>query len=190
MKFFVFFLLLASFQFGTANAGPSRIAEIQKLKQQLSSASAAKKFYIQTEIADHYASEPLNASNVAEAELYAEIILKQAKNYKTSKSYGYAVHIGNLVLGRVQLFKKDISGAKKYLNLATKSPGSPTMNSFGPNMTLAAELLEKGEKQAVLKYIDHCLKFWKSSSAKFLTDNWKATIKKGKVPDFGPNLIY
>ncbi len=52
-------------------------------------------------------------------------------------------------------------GWKKYLIAAGKSPGSPQMDSFGPNMTLAKDLLEKGERDAVLEYFMRCRKFWK-----------------------------
>jgi hypothetical protein len=47
----------------------------------------------------------------------------------------------------------DIEEAKKQLLLAGKTPSSPQLNSFGPNMILAKELLDKGEKDTVLHYL-------------------------------------
>ena len=40
-------------------------------------------------------------------------------------------------------------------------PGSPQLNSFGPIMSLAEELLEQGEPDTVLEFFAECRKFWK-----------------------------
>ena len=54
--------------------------------------------------------------------------------------------------------------------------------SFGPNMDLAKGLLEKGERETVLRYFELCSGFWKDPRA--LLDPWKDTVKRGEVPDF------
>jgi hypothetical protein len=71
---------------------------------------------------------------------------------------------------------------------AGKSPGSPVMDSFGPNMTLAKDLLEKGERDTVLEYFMLCHKFWKMDHGKL--DKWMQEVMDGKNPDFGANLFY
>jgi hypothetical protein len=76
--------------------------------------------------------------------------------------------------------------AKNYLLAAGQTPGSPQRDSFGPNMALAKELLEKGETDAVVSYIDLCRKFWKMGSEQL--NLWSAAVKEGRLPDFGPNL--
>jgi hypothetical protein len=65
--------------------------------------------------------------------------------------------------------------------------GGGTLSSFGPNMTLAKELLEKGESATVLQYFELCRKFWTFSNR---MDPWIEAIHKGQVPDFGANLNY
>ena len=55
-------------------------------------------------------------------------------------------------------------------------------------MTLAKELLAKGERDAVLEYLQLCSRFWKRGGDKI--ENWTATIRGGGTPDFGANLIY
>ncbi len=55
-------------------------------------------------------------------------------------------------------------------------------------MSLAKELLERGEKEVVLRYLDLCKSFWTSSRGQ--PDRWIDEIKAGKIPDFGPNLNY
>ena len=94
----------------------------------------------------------------------------------------------NLVLGRISVLKGNIQAGKKYLIAAGKSPGSPQMDSFGPNMSLANDLLKKGERQVVLAYFQRCRKFWKLHEDKL--DQWSAEVEAGKIPDFGANLIY
>ena len=81
-----------------------------------------------------------------------------------------------------------MKNAEKYLLDAGKTPGSPQLNSFGPNMELARELLEKGEKETVLKYLDLCSKFWVLGKSRL--QEWSGAIKLGKTPDFGANLRY
>jgi hypothetical protein len=53
-------------------------------------------------------------------------------------------------------------------------------------MTLARELLEKGERQVVLEYFKLCASFWKNDRL----DTWASEVRAGKIPDFGANLEY
>ncbi|MBV8841883.1 MAG: hypothetical protein JO307_03640 [Bryobacterales bacterium] len=76
--------------------------------------------------------------------------------------------------------KRDTSGGK--------TPGSPQLNSFGPNVTLAKQLLERGEKSVVLEYFAECRSFWKMGGPSL--DSWTATIQRGETPNFGANLVY
>lgn len=118
----------------------------------------------------------------------AQELLRLAPKYPKDWNFGNAIHKGNLVLGRVALRAGDTEGAKKFLLEAGKTPGSPHLNSFGPNMTLAKELLEKGESAAVLEYFQLCSTFWEMGREKLR--EWSGLVKKGVVPDFGANLSY
>ena len=71
--------------------------------------------------------------------------------------------------------------------MAGRTPGSPQLNSFGPNMLLAKELLEKGEREKVLVYFALCAKFWQSGSVQLKL--WSTQVKLGSDPDFGANLL-
>ena len=84
----------------------------------------------------------------------------------------------------------DIERAKEHLLAAGNTSGSPQLNSFGPNMTLAKELLEQGERDVVLEYFRLCAKFWKSRSHLGTLEEWANQVKAGMVPDFGANLRY
>lgn len=90
--------------------------------------------------------------------------------------------------GRIALRRGDMAGADRFLLAAGETPGSPQLDSFGPNMMLAKELLEKGERDTVVAYLQSCAKFWTMGGEKL--QGWIATIKAGGTPDFGANLIY
>jgi lipopolysaccharide biosynthesis regulator YciM len=102
-------------------------------------------------------------------------------------NYGNVVHRAHLVLGHVALSQGDTQRAVRELALAGQTPGSPQLKTFGPNMSLALALLERGQKQPVLEYLSMCGKFWEKQDR---LAGWRREIEAGRVPDFGPNLRY
>lgn len=122
-----------------------------------------------------------------EARQYAESLLQGAGD-GMSWNYGNRVHHGNLILGRIALAQGNVEGARFRLIAAANTTGSPGLKSFGPNMALAKDLLERGEQDVVLRYFRACAKFWETDRGKL--DEWTAQVKEGKIPDFGGNLAY
>jgi len=119
---------------------------------------------------------------------YAEKLLDSSERFKNDWNYGNAVHKAHLAMGRVDLRQGNKVGAKEHLLAAGRTPGSPQLNTFGPNMLLAKDLLQSGEPDAVLEYLDLCQKFWKMDMGAL--DTWRRLIKEGKTPNFGANLLY
>jgi tetratricopeptide (TPR) repeat protein len=137
---------------------------------------------------DELAKSAFEVGEIEKASQYAKELLETAQKYPKDWNYGNAVHDGNNVLGRIALKQGDIKQADEYLLKAGRTLGSPTLNSFGPNMSLAKELLEKGETNAVLQYFELCQKFWSMGGEKL--DDWTKEVKMGITPSFGPNLSY
>jgi hypothetical protein len=125
----------------------------------------------------------LLAQRIEKAKEYAEKMLSENP---PGWNYGNNIHHGNIVLGRIAIKMDDLEEAKKRLVNAGNTPGSPQLNSFGPNMALAKELLEKGEKDVVLKYFELCSKFWKLRKDRL--EEWTVAVKDGRMPNFGANL--
>ena len=129
---------------------------------------------------------------MGKAEAYAKQLLEMAPQYArvghAPTAYGNAIFYGNLVLGRVALQHGNVVQASQYLLAAGGTPGSATLDSFGPNMTLAKELLGKGQSDTVLQYLALCKNFWKMDRGKL--DEWSATIRGGGIPNFRANLKY
>ncbi len=138
---------------------------------------------------DDAAKESFVAGKTEDARRYAQELMSLLPKYKGDWNYGNAVQDANLVFGRIAVREGRIEDAKRYLIEAGKSPGSPQMDSFGPNMSLAKDLLEKGERDVVLEYFELCRKFWGEMHGNQL-DQWSQEVKAGKIPNFGANLVY
>lgn len=132
------------------------------------------------------AKAAFDAGDFKKAVAYANELLDAASKRQDDSWYGTAIHQGNLVLGRVALRTGDTQKAKAWLLKAGETPGGGTLDSFGPNMALAKELLERGEKDTVIQYLELCKRFWKNPAL----DAWLQSIKAGGTPEFGGNLVY
>lgn len=125
-----------------------------------------------------YAFELKQAEDAAK---HAEELLSLAAQFKDDSGYGTAIHDGNIVLGRIALQKGDLAEAKSRLLVAGQGPGSAAMVAYGPDFLLAKELLERGERNAVLEYLRHVASFWKPEDGRL--DRWVEEIQSGKTPD-------
>lgn len=122
------------------------------------------------------------------AKRYADELLELSRTQERTWNFGNAVHDGHEVLGLVALRRGNSDEAAKELLLAGGTPGSPQADTFGPNMLLAKELLEHGDRATVIAYFDLCRKFWEMGLADL--DKWTADAREGRTPDFGANLVH
>jgi hypothetical protein len=130
----------------------------------------------------------LEEGAIAKATRFAEELIQLSRSYKDDWNYGNAIHKGNLILGRIALREGKIETAKQHLVYAGETPGSPQLDSFGPNMSLAKELLEAGEKEVVLDYFRLCKNFWAMDFGKLR--KWAEIVQCGRIPNFGAHLQY
>jgi hypothetical protein len=117
-------------------------------------------------------------------------LLMVAEDYRSDWNYGNAIHHGHLLLGRVALARGDVSTAAAELLEAGRTPGSPQLNSFGPNMALARELLQQGQIDPVREYFSLCRRFWIPEFADLKLKEWESDLSAGREPRFGPHLAY
>jgi tetratricopeptide (TPR) repeat protein len=139
---------------------------------------------------DDMAMVAFEAGAWEKARQYAVQLLNWATSAGANPSSraGNAIHKGNLVLGRLALRAGDVPKARSYLLAAGRTPGSPQLDSFGPNMTLAREFLKHGERNVVLQYFQECAAFWQMGQENL--KQWSEEVKAGQIPDFGANLDY
>ena len=140
-----------------------------------------RRFYALREIA----KAAFTAGAYDKAASYANELLVTARQARDNWNYGNAIHDANLVLGLLAARLGNVRAASQYLLDAGNTPGSPQLNSFGPDMSLAKALLEKGERDAVLEYFSRCRTFWKMGRERL--DTWSEAVRAGGVPTFGFN---
>jgi len=97
--------------------------------------------------------------NFSKAKQAANKTLRVAEEFRENWNYGNAIHWANIWLGLVAHKEGNILQASLYLLRASKTPGSPQLRSFGPDVTLAELLLDSGATDAVSQYIQLCAKF-------------------------------
>lgn len=134
----------------------------------------------------------LKARNSVKAETLARQLLEENTD-TSSMLYGEYMFEAHNILGAANLQDGNVEAAKMHLLESGKTPGSPLLDSFGPDTTLAQQLLARGEKQAVLDFLDEVAVFWatprKNADAKSLEfargkaeiiATWKRKIQRGQ----------
>jgi tetratricopeptide (TPR) repeat protein len=132
------------------------------------------------------AKAAFSAGEFEKARTYAVESLEKSAELNASEAD--AIHNGNLILGRLALREGMIEKAKEHLLQSLKTSGAPVQRSFGPNMALAKELLDKGERATVIEYLKLCSNFWQTPNHQ--AEQWIHAIEQGAMPDFGKNLTY
>jgi hypothetical protein len=121
------------------------------------------------------------AGDDGKAKDYARQIVDLATAGQGKWDHGNAIHEGHRMLGHVALNAGDVAAAKGHLLEAGKTPGSPQLNSFGPELTLARDLLAKGERDAVIEYLQGLPRFWQGREQAI--EEWVTLIKAGQTPE-------
>jgi hypothetical protein len=152
------------------------------LEQDATGRSALERFYALSDLA----KAALDAGATEKAAAYANELLSAAPQHKEDWNYGNAIHNGHTTLGLLAIRQGDVEKAREHLLESVQMEGSPQLDSFGPKMSLAKELLDKGESSAVLQYFSLCRGFWKMGGASL--DAWSEAVRNGKTPDFGVSL--
>ena len=125
------------------------------------------------------------AGALEKARGYAEAMLAAIAGNRNKGDY---IHYGNLVLGRIALADEDLEEAGARLLAAGRTQGARLRRFGGPDMALAKALLERGETETVLQYLELCLGFWESGEDDLL--DWIVLIEAGRIPDFDHNFLF
>lgn len=151
---------------------------------------AGKKALEQLELADKLMIPALRETNLidlAKAAVAAQETTKAKKyaekllNLKgTEWSAGNFIHHGNITLGKIAYDAGDLEAAKQHLIKAGKVPGTPALSTIGPDMTLAKDLLQKGEKEVVLEYLTLCSQIWRLGKDRLV--KWTEIVKNDQIP--------
>ncbi len=92
------------------------------------------------------------------------------------------INRGNAVLGRIALAQGDAAEARSRLHASLAPPADlpkiPDFGYNGPDMTLAQDLAEAGERDAVIEYLETSRPFWPYDRG--LIDRYIRAIKAGR----------
>ncbi|MCW8932385.1 MAG: hypothetical protein OQL19_19385 [Gammaproteobacteria bacterium] len=122
-----------------------------------------------------------SASNFGTTKSLIKEYLELAKIYKCNWNYGNAIHDANRYLALMSLKNNDIDMAGTYLLRAGKSSGSPQLDSFGPDLDLANQLLKLGKRNEVITYLNDVKLFWEMNDGRI--DSWLEQINNGEQPE-------
>jgi hypothetical protein len=95
-----------------------------------------------------------------------------------SRRHGDAAHDGHLMLGRIALAVGDVARARAHLILAGEVGATGFVRSFGPDLRLAKEMLARGEREVVVRYLMLAREFWNREDL----DEWIAQLRAGRIP--------
>jgi hypothetical protein len=117
----------------------------------------------------------------SEAKEWAEEMSELIKVFPKNWNYGNVTYYQNWVFGMFAFDNGDLEKAKLFLNMAASTVGSPQLNSFGPNMKLARNLLMSGESETFLKFLDEIEIFWRHG--KPWLEVWRNRVAQGLIPN-------
>ncbi|MGA7412812.1 MAG: hypothetical protein WBW33_20210 [Bryobacteraceae bacterium] len=166
--------------------GEVRRSYLHMAMQEFDAAAATDPEAVSALSPSRYPQIAIEAGELDKAQASAERCLAEIPTLKSDKDIN--IHRCNLILGGVALRRGDLKRAGEYLLTAARVGGTGTVPFAGPNMILAKELLEKGQRDVVLEYFQLCGKFWPAGSGQLA--RWTAQVKAGEIPQFGTNQGY
>jgi hypothetical protein len=119
---------------------------------------------------------------VKEAEMFGRQLLDGSDRCESDWECGNAWYYGHTILGLVAVHDNDPASAEKHLLASGMTIGSPQLNSFGPDLSLALTLLRAGKVAPVVTFLRECASFWHDNDG--LIEQWISEINNGTLPDW------
>jgi hypothetical protein len=113
-------------------------------------------------------------------------VLEIARAWKTQWQRADAINSAETLLGYVELAEGRLVAAEAHLLASAQVPGSPVLDTWGPDLGLAAELLARGRRESVLQYLKLCKRFWDLGPGAI--DRFEEAIRAGRAPDFSGHV--
>jgi beta-lactamase regulating signal transducer with metallopeptidase domain len=115
---------------------------------------------------------------------FAEDLLELAPRFQTDPRYGTAIYKANMVLGSLALKAGERKAAVRYMRRASAAPVSEELEyaSWIPALSLPRDLLEAGERESVVEFLEHMAEINVAGRA-YLRDS-AAAIRRGQMPRF------
>ncbi len=113
---------------------------------------------------------------------YAEEALALAPTFRNDAGYGTAIYRANVALGTHALREGNVKTAVRYMMEAVKAPASEEIAYTGAPLEgrLVTYLLESGERQSVVEFLDRAAQLRARDRERLLED--AAAIREGRMP--------
>jgi tetratricopeptide (TPR) repeat protein len=122
------------------------------------------------------------AADLPKAREQARRTLDLARSWSVDWQRANAIHAAETILGYAALAEERVDQASSHLLASARVSGSPQLGSFGPDLGLALELIERGRVDAAVSYLDLCAHFWNPGVG--VLEDWKRSIRAGRRVDF------
>jgi hypothetical protein len=154
------------------HARDADLAEIERLLPELDPRSG-----LVPKLREAASEIALALGHVKRARRHAEAMLVSNAG-DPGQRHGDAAHDAHLMLGRIALGGDDVARARAHLILAGETGATGFVPIFGPDLRLATELLARGEREVVVRYLTLARKFWDREDL----DEWITQIRAGRIP--------
>jgi hypothetical protein len=148
------------------NTAPDQLSQFDRLK------------WLRSEIEQ----APLR-DKIDETESKARELLALAAQNTNDPEYGNAIFFANLTLGDAALRRGDKREAARSLLAASEAPPTDRLRYGYIDVTLARQLVDWGEREAVAQFLERCSRF--NRRGKDMAE-WAAQIRQGINPDLTP----
>jgi tetratricopeptide (TPR) repeat protein len=131
----------------------------------------------------HLTKRPRAAYNRGDydaAQKFADQLLSSTQHSQDDRRHlGYALHVGHVVLGQLELKRGDKKAAREHLMLAADIPTSDRLRDHGADLSLAADMVLAFEKSAALEFAEKMDPYWKDDWLQ--ADEWIAAVAAGEI---------
>ena len=124
----------------------------------------------------------LELNDAKKARVFAEALLRDYTKVEPDAGDNEAIFYGNNLMGRVFLREGDVNKAKEHLEKSLKLYIGDDWEISEPELDLAGELLLKGERQAVLDYLEKSQNFTTNQNVRQIYRNWQRRLKRNLMP--------
>jgi hypothetical protein len=144
--------------------------------------SLTRNRWLRQQALDELCQVAFDAGEYEKAIAYAEGHLAQAVQRSNRKARSERARwLLHTICGRIALRRGEVAQAVEHLSSSADIQERAAFGAAGPPMRFAQEMLEAGQREAVLTFLAACARFWDRTD---LLDQWVARIRAGENPDF------
>jgi hypothetical protein len=163
-------------------AEPRAVAELSERERFAVLPELADVAYMGAESLEWNKDAPAAAASYARSTAYAQEALALAAKFRDDPYHGTAVYRAHVALAVHALRDDDTASAVRHMREAAQAPPSPGLDVqlFGLDMRLMHYLLDRGERESVVEFLERSANLRSGDRERLLKD--AAAIRAGQMP--------